>query len=204
MSKLIKTFYQRADVHQIAKDLLGKVLITYKGGQITSGIIVETEAYKAPEDTASHAYNYKRTSRTEIMFAEGGVAYVYLIYGRYRLFNVITYREGQPHAVLIRALQPLEGKNIMRKRRAVLPIKSERLTHGPGRLSDALGIALSDSGADLSGSEIWIEDRGITVASCEVVQSPRVGISVPEPYLSMPWRYSIKDHPWVSPPKPKL
>ena len=172
MTKLLRTFYQRAEVHQIAKDLLGKVLITDKSGQITSGIIVETEAYKAPEDTASHAYNYRRTSRTEVMFADGGVAYVYLIYGRYKLFNVVTYQEGQPHAVLIRALQPLEGVDIMRKRRAVPAIKNERFTHGPGRLSEALGITLSDSGVDLSGSKIWIEDRGITVASCEIVPKP--------------------------------
>ncbi len=204
MPKLPKTFYRRSDVNQIAKDLLGKVLVTHKGGQITSGIIVETEAYKAPEDSASHAHNYRRTARTAVMFADGGVAYVYLIYGMYALFNVITNQKGQPHAVLIRALQPLDGLELMRRRRAVESGgKNGKLTQGPGVLSRALGITLADSGSDLMGSEIWIEDCGVGVTACEISESKRVGIRVPEPYRSVPWRYSIKTNPWVSHPKPE-
>lgn len=204
MPKLQKTFYRRADVNQIAKDLLGKVLVTHKGGQTTSGVIVEAEAYKAPEDSASHAHNYRRTPRTAVMFADGGVAYVYLIYGMYKLFNVVTHRKGEPHAVLIRALQPLDGLAIMRRRRAVESgEKNGKITQGPGILTQALDIGLADSGSDLNGSEIWIEDRDIKVAPCEISESRRIGIRVPEPYRSAPWRYSIKANPWVSHPKPE-
>lgn len=200
--KLQKIFYQRADVHQVAQELLGKVLVTRKAGRITSGMIVETEAYKAPEDRASHAYDNRRTARTEVMFAGGGVAYVYLIYGVYELFNVVTNVQGIPHVVLIRALQPLEGLDTMRQRRGIESDQRRKLTQGPGLLSQALGIGLADSGVDLSGSKIWIEDRGMAVADVGVSHSKRIGIKVAEPYLSAPWRYAIRANPWVSHPKP--
>lgn len=202
MGKLQKKFYRRADVNQVAKELLGKVLVTRRAGKLTSGMIVETEAYRAPEDAASHAYQNRRTARTEVMFAAGGLAYVYLIYGMYELFNVVTHKRDRPHVVLIRALQPLEGLEVMRDRRKAGSDARKKLTQGPGLLSQALGITCADSGADLRGASIWVEDRGFAPAAAGIQESPRIGLGVGEPYRSVPWRYSIRASPWVSDPKP--
>jgi DNA-3-methyladenine glycosylase len=144
MAKLKRSFYTRDNVVAVARELLGKFLITRIDGVLTSGMITETEAYGGISDRASHAYNGRRTNRTEIMFAEGGTAYVYLCYGIHHLFNVVTHKKDTPHAILIRAIEPVEGIDIMVERR-----KKERLdfslTSGPGALSQALGIHVKNS-----------------------------------------------------------
>ena len=159
MSKLLREFYVRPSVVQIAKDLLGKYLLTRLEDTVTGGIIVETEAYAGPEDRASHAYNSRRTSRTEIMFHEGGVAYVYLCYGIHHLFNIVTNVEGIPHAVLIRALEPTDGVELMLHRRNMKEV-SLKFSGGPGTLTQALGIKTTHTQTDLTGEQIWLEDRG--------------------------------------------
>ena len=151
MQKLSRSFYIRADVLQISRELLGKFLLTRIGNDhITGGMIVEAEAYAGPEDRASHAYNGRRTSRTETMFQEGGVAYVYLCYGIHHLFNIVTNVEGIPHAVLIRAIVPIDGIDLMLRRRDKKAVIS-KLTGGPGTLTQALGIHTTHSGTDLTG-----------------------------------------------------
>jgi DNA-3-methyladenine glycosylase len=197
MSKLSKDFYLREDVIQISKDLLGKYLFTNIDGKITGGMIVETEAYMAPEDKASHAFNNKRTPRTEIFYNEGGVSYVYLCYGIHYLFNIITNVEDTPHAVLIRAIEPKEGIETMLKRRKKTKPTFD-LTAGPGSLSMALGITTKYNGLDMSGNKIWVEDMGIVVPEKNIIKSARVGVSYAQEYASKPWRFRILDNLWTS------
>ncbi len=197
--KLQTDFYQREDVVQIAKDLLGKHLVTEFDGQRTVGKIVETEAYRAPEDKASHAYNFRRTGRTEIMYAPGGTAYVYLIYGIHHLFNVVTNVEGIPHAVLIRAIEPVENMDLMRRRRG-MDSEKPQLTAGPGVLSKALGIKVEHTGLRLTteGSPIWIEKGREVVAGQDIIASPRVGIGYAEEWADVPWRFRVRSSRWTS------
>jgi len=158
MSKLPAKFYKRGDVLAISKELLGKVLCSQFDDNLTSGIIVETEAYAGETDRASHAYRGKRTHRTEIMYASGGRAYIYLCYGIHHLFNIVTNVKDTPHAILIRAIEPLVGIDIMLKRRNMVKPLS-KLTAGPGILSQALGIQYFHSGISILGNKIWIEDN---------------------------------------------
>jgi len=190
MPKLTKTFYIRDDVLQISKDLLGKVLCTRLNGKITAGKIIETEAYSGAEDKASHAYGNRRTKRTQIMFRQGGVAYVYLCYGIHSLFNVVTNVEDIPDAILIRAIEPLEGIDIMRRRRNLT--KENNLTAGPGTLSKALGIEYKHTGIDLCGDKIWIEDRGISIAQKDIITSKRIGVNYAGKDALLPWRFRVK------------
>lgn len=201
MSLLKKSFYTRTDVVQVSKELLGKILITNFEGQYTAGMIVETEAYRGPDDKACHAYNNKRTPRTEVMFHEGGVSYVYTIYGMYDLFNVVTAHENMAHAVLIRGLEPLEGIEIMQKRRKNMDVKP-LLTAGPGRLGMALGIKKAHSGVSLMDKKggIWIEDRGVKVDEDQIIAGPRVGMSTAEECSNWPWRFRILNNKWASKP----
>jgi len=138
-NKLPTSFYIREDVHQLSKELLGKVLVTKIEGMYTSVIITETEAYQAPEDKASHAYNNRRTPRTELFYYTGGIGYVYLCYGIHNVFNVVTNKENIPHAILIRSLKPIDGIEAMMVRRNKKKF-DKTLTIGPGVLSQALGI----------------------------------------------------------------
>ncbi len=199
LMKLIDDFYRREDVVQIARELLGKVLVTAFDGRRTAGKIVETEAYRAPEDKASHAYNFRRTNRTEIMYAPGGTAYVYLIYGMHHLFNVVTNVEGMPHAVLIRAIEPVENVALMLERRNWRKAKPQ-LTAGPGVLSKALGITIEHTGLSLTSgdSPIWIEDQGILIENKNIIASPRVGIGYAEEWADTPWRFRVPDSEWTS------
>ncbi len=200
--KLTASFYKRNEVVQIAKELLGKVLVTQFDGIRTSGIIVETEAYRAPDDKACHAYQNKRTPRTEVMFAKGGTAYIYLCYGIHHLFNVVTSVEGTAHAVLIRAIEPLEGTEQMMERRKQTKLK-RNLTAGPGALSQALGIKTSFTGTDMlaPSSPIWLEDQGIIISKDQIIASPRVGVGYAEECALWDWRFRIKDSKWTSPAK---
>ncbi|APF17349.1 3-methyladenine DNA glycosylase [Caldithrix abyssi DSM 13497] len=195
--KLTQDFYLRGDVAQIARMLLGKVLVSEIEGIRTAGIIVETEAYSGKNDRASHAYKNRRTERTRVMYEEDGRAYVYLIYGMYHLLNVVTNRAGKPDAVLIRAIEPLEGVEHMmarRKQKRVIP----DLTNGPGKLTRALGITLAHYGVYLSGDLLWIEDRGIALPPHFITAGPRIGIHYAGEDAARPWRFWVKDNPFVS------
>jgi len=199
MPKLLAEFYQRDDVLLISRELLGKVLRTYFKGELTSGIIVETEAYAGVTDRASHAYGERRTKRTEIMYAPGGTAYIYLCYGIHHLFNVVTNEENIPHAVLIRAIEPIEGIDIMLKRRNLKNI-STKLTAGPGILSQAMDISVNNSGQSLLGKQIWIENRkNYFINSKNIISSTRVGVQYSGNDALNPWRFRIKGNPWTSP-----
>ncbi|MBO9700388.1 MAG: DNA-3-methyladenine glycosylase [Sporocytophaga sp.] len=195
--KLDKAFYTREDVIAISKELLGKYLITCINGKLTSGMIVETEAYLGAEDRASHAYGNRKTKRTEPFYKEGGIAYVYMCYGIHFLFNIITNKTEIPHAVLIRAVEPSEGIETMLERRKKSKLKPE-LTAGPGALSVALGISAKHNETDLSGSEIWVEDRGVIVKKNDIIASPRVGVAYAKEDALKPWRFRIKDNPYTS------
>ena len=198
MSKLPRDFYQREDVLAISRELLGKVLCTYFDRKLTTGIIVETEAYAGTTDRASHAYRGRRTQRTEIMYSPGGIAYVYLCYGIHHLFNVVTNVEGVPHAILIRAIQPLDGIDFMLQRRNMKKLLP-KLTSGPGVLSKAMGISILNSGQSLLSRYIWIENRSNKpLKNSKIITSPRVGVQYAGKDTSNPWRFKIEGNPWVS------
>ncbi len=199
MQKLPRSFYTRTDVVQVSKELLGKYLVTNIGGEITAGKIVETEAYRAPDDKACHAYNNRRTDRTEVMFAEGATAYVYLCYGIHHLFNVVTAQKDMAHAVLIRAVEPIDNIEAMLQRRNMAK-PQRRLTAGPGTLAQALGITTPLTGVDLTAADspIWIEDRGDEIPPENIIASPRVGIAYAEECVDWPWRFRVKDSEWTS------
>lgn len=191
------SFYTRKDVVRVAKDLLGKVLVTNFEGQHTAGMIVETEAYAGASDKASHAFGNRRTQRTEVMYREGGTAYIYLIYGIHHLFNVVTHLAEVPHAVLVRAVEPLEGIDIMMQRRKMELLKPN-ITAGPGALSVALGIHTKHTGYSLFGPDIYIEDRGIKVKPKEIVATTRVGVAYAEEDALLPYRFYVRDNKYVS------
>ncbi len=186
--KLSREFYLQHDVVALARQLIGKALVTNFNGEYTSGIITETEAYAGAVDKASHAYGERRTSRTETMYAQGGTGYVYLCYGIHHLFNVVTNVEGIPHAVLIRGVKPLEGIDIMRARRN-FPKTDKILSAGPGTVSQALGIKTTNDKADLLGDNIWIEDRGIIVPDDKVKITPRIGVDYAGEDAKLPYRF---------------
>ena len=196
---LDSTFYEREDVLTIAKELLGKVLVTHFNNVYTSGIITEVEAYKAPEDKASHAYNHRRTPRTEIMFRQGGHAYVYLCYGIHHLFNVVTGPKDSAHAVLIRAIEPLDNIEEMLLRRKQTTLNT-KLSSGPGTLALALGINRHHSGTNMlaAKADIWIEDRQIYYDEDQIVSTSRIGIDYAAEWKDKPWRFYVKDSQWIS------
>ena len=198
MSKLSADFYQREDVLLISRELLGKVLCTNFHGKLTSGIIVETEAYAGVTDKASHAYGGRRTKRTETMYAKGGSAYVYLCYGIHHLFNIVTNKKNIPHAVLIRAIHPRNGIEIMLQRRNKKKV-DQSLTAGPGLLTRALGITVKDSGTLLMDNLIWLEDQNINYTNQDILATPRVGVQYAGKDAQNPWRFQVENSPWVSP-----
>jgi DNA-3-methyladenine glycosylase len=194
MQLLTNEFYLQDDVTQVARQLLGKVLVTEMDGQRTSGIIVETEAYSFKE-RGCHAWNMRHTPRTSTMFATGGISYVYLCYGLHHLFNVVTNREGLPEAVLIRALQPLEGIEAMQIRRG--GASPTALTNGPAKLSQALGIDRKCNALPLYSSELGIFHPSQTPIF-SILSTPRIGIDYAGTDALLPWRYLIEGNPWVS------
>jgi DNA-3-methyladenine glycosylase len=196
--KLGTDFYRQPDVVQVSRELLGKVLCTQIGdAPPTSGIIVETEAYCGRDDKACHANDGLRTKRTEVMYQAGGVAYVYLCYGIHHLFNVVTNARDRADAVLVRAIKPADGIEAMLARRGFDTL-SPKLTAGPGRLTQALGIKRAMSGAELSGPDIWIEDRQHPVANTEISCGPRIGVDYAGEHAKRPWRFFLKENRWVS------
>ncbi len=194
--KLTRDFYTRSNVLTVARDLLGKLLVVPdETGKRLSGKIVEVEAYRGPEDRASHAYGGRRTKRTETMYQAGGVAYVYFVYGMYNQFNVVTNVADIPHAILIRGLEPVEGIEVMRERRHSHPDRN--LTNGPGKLCAAMGIDRQLDKADLLGNEVWLEEFE-KVAASKISKGPRIGIDYAQAWIEKPWRFWIKGNQWVS------
>lgn len=197
MKKLDYNFYNRADVVKIARELLGKVLVTKWDGIITSGRIVETEAYNGVFDRASHAYNGRRTARTEIMYNDAGSGYVYLCYGIHHLFNVVTNVKNTPHAILIRAVEPLQGINIMLQRTGKQN-PDRTLTSGPGNVSKALGILTRHSGISLMDNLIFIADDGYALPRKEIIATPRIGVDYAGEDALLPYRFFIRNNIYVS------
>jgi len=183
-----KEFYSGEDVVSISKALLGKVLCSNVHGAITKAIITETEAYAGVDDKASHAYRGRRTKRTEVMYSQGGTAYVYLCYGIHHLFNVVTNKVDIPHAVLIRAGFPLEGAARMLERRGKKKPDKQFLA-GPGSLAKALGITTQLSGTSLIGRSVWIEDHALDIDDASIQSGPRIGIDYAEEDAARPYRF---------------
>jgi len=196
-SKLSRSFYERNDVVNISRDLIGKFLCTRFNGILTSGMIVETEAYNGRTDRASHAFPDVRTKRTETMYGPPGRAYVYLCYGIHHLFNVVTNKEGYADAILIRALKPEKGIEQMLERRDRNKL-DPAVSNGPGKLSQALGIKTDHDQKDLMGEEIWIEDRNIEITDNQILTAERVGIEYAGEDARLPWRFVLKDSRWLS------
>lgn len=194
--KLPREFYTRSNVLTVARELLGKQLVVpAPNGTRVSGKIVEVEAYRGPQDRAAHSFGGRRTKRTETMYGIGGTAYVFFVYGMYNQFNVVTHVADAPHAVLIRAVEPVEGIELMRRRR---PGKSDyNLTNGPGKLCLALGIDRKLDAAHLLGRKVWIEE-GERIPRSQLASGPRIGIDYAEEWIDKPWRFWIKDNPFVS------
>jgi DNA-3-methyladenine glycosylase len=194
--KLPREFYTRAHVLTVARQLLGKLLVVpARNGKRVSGKIVELEAYRGPEDRAAHSYGGRRTRRTETMYGIGGTAYVFFVYGMYNQFNVVSGPAETPHAILIRALEPVEGIELMRKRRHRQP--DHNLTNGPGKLCIAIGIDRTLDNADLTGNRVWIEEAA-KLPSRLIASGPRIGIDYAEEWVDKPWRFWIRGNPFVS------
>jgi len=194
--KLPETFYQRSNVVKIARELLGKGLFTKVDGITTGGIIVETEAYSWKE-RGCHAYGSRKTQRNAVMFGKGGYSYVYLCYGMHNLFNIVTNSENVADAILIRAVEPLEGIKEMKRRRGTLS-NDIHLTSGPGKLTKALGIDRKWNGKFLIGNEIWVEDFGTGVHKNKIEASHRIGIDYAGEDAKLPWRFTVKGNLWLS------
>ena len=195
-NKVSNSYYMNPDVAGIARDLLGKLLWSNIRNEITAGIIVETEAYCGATDRACHAYPDKRTNRTEVMYGTGGFAYIYLVYGMHHLFNIVTNTEGNADAVLIRAIEPFEGLEIMKLRRGI-DNNSKLLSGGPARLTQALGITVANNKTNLQGDKIWFSE-GNGVGDERVVASARIGVDYAGEDAELPWRFYIKANKYVS------
>lgn len=194
---LPRSFFLKGDVTAISQNLLGKYLITNIDNQITIGRIVETEAYNGSKDKACHAYLLRNTKRTSVMFKDGGRSYVYLCYGIHFLFNIVTHEEGQPNAILIRALEPIRGIDIMKDRR--LMASERNLCNGPGKLAQAMGINKEYNDLELYNnvSPIWIGENKVE-EPFQIVETTRVGVDYAEEDALLPWRYYIKDNLYIS------
>jgi DNA-3-methyladenine glycosylase len=198
MHLLPRSFYLRSDVVGIARELLGKYLITRIDGDIAAGVITETEAYAGVSDRASHAFGNRYTSRTQVMYSPGGTAYVYLCYGIHSLFNIVTNQEGIPHAILVRGIRPVEGIPVMLKRSGK-PKVTKDFGDGPGKVARLLGIHYSHSGTDLTVipddpgiPAIWLEDRGIHPGHDRIEISPRIGVDYAGDDALLPYRFRMR------------
>lgn len=197
LQKLPQSFYDRADVLAIAKELLGKIIVTHINGQTTSGRIVEDEAYIAFIDNASHSFGGRRTERNEHMYAAAGTAYIYICYGLHQMMNVVTNKKGVPDAILIRAVEPLAGINIMCTRTS--KEKSDHtITRGPGNVGKALGIHKQYSGESLSGNRIYLCDDGFRPEKNSIGISERIGVEGAGKDARLPYRFYIKNNLYVS------
>ena len=195
MKKLKRNFYNQSTL-KIAQDLLGKFLVRKIGKKIISGKIVETEAYVGPNDLASHA-SHGKTTRTAPMFGPPGYAYVYLVYGLNYCFNIVTEGKNYPAAVLIRAIEPTEGVDLMRRLRHA-PHDERNITNGPGKLCQALKIDKSLNNFDLTKNILWLEDRGIKIKPSEIIAAKRIGVDYAGKYKNKPWRFYLRGNLFVS------
>ncbi|MEQ9288337.1 MAG: DNA-3-methyladenine glycosylase [Cyclobacteriaceae bacterium] len=193
--KIQPAFFIGDDPVKIARELIGKTLVSDINGQLTKGIIVETEAYRGVNDKACHANNGKMTKRNEVMYGEGGQAYVYLCYGIHHLFNIVTNRKDKADAVLVRALQAVEGEAYMKER---FTSRRRLLLNGPGVLTKAMGITTAFSGESLMGNTVWLEEGICGFPPDEIVVSRRIGIDYAEEDAELPWRFYWKGNENVS------
>ena len=190
MDKIPLDYYQNTDTLKLAKDLIGKLIFTQiEEGRVCGGMITETEAYLGAEDKASHAYNNRRTFRTETMYLPGGVAYIYLCYGIHHLFNIVCNKADIPHAILIRGVFPVFGKEIMIKNTGK---STPYLLDGPGKLTKALGITTKYNNTHLDGNIIWLEDHKVKVSDNDIMVTPRVGIDYAGKDSKLPYRFVVK------------
>jgi DNA-3-methyladenine glycosylase len=197
--KLPESYYHNPDAVALSRDLVGKYLFTCIDGELTGGYIVETEAYTGLNDKAAHSYGGKVTPRTKTMYMQGGVSYVYLCYGIHEMFNIVVAEEGQPHAILIRAVQPTEGLDIMMRRRN-LDTPKPNITKGPGSVAKALGISRKINAMSLQSDVIWVEDRGLTFPDEELAAGPRIGVDYAGEDALLPYRFYVKGNIYVSKP----
>ncbi len=189
--KIKHSFYLQDDVVQLAHDLIGKYLFTRIDEVLCGGYITETEAYAGIVDRASHAWGGRRTARTEIMYQEGGFAYVYLCYGIHSLFNIVTNHRDIPHAILIRGIYPTHGVELMLNR-AGKPKFTKDLGTGPGKVSKILGISTIHNGEILTGERIWLEDKGLEISDLQVMATKRIGIGYAAEDSLLPYRFVTK------------
>jgi DNA-3-methyladenine glycosylase len=197
--KLAAEYYLGNDVVGISKSLLGKYLFTCIDGVTTGGYIVETEAYNGVIDKAAHSYGNRITPRTKTMFMQGGVAYVYLCYGIHEMFNIVTSVVGEPHAILIRAINPTDGIEAMQVRRN-MPVLKSTITAGPGSVAKAMGISRTINAISLQSDTLWIEDRGLNFTDEEINIGPRIGVSYAGDDAFLPYRFHVKGNKYVSKP----
>ncbi len=197
VKKLDESFYDRTDVLKISRELLGKILVTHFDGVITSGRIVETEAYAGEADRACHAYGGRRTARTEAVYGPPGTIYIYICYGMHHLFNVVTNKKDIPHVILIRALEPMEGISTMLNRTGK-PVQDYTLTKGPGNVSCALGMSKEHSGSNLLSREIYIADDGLKYKKDQILVTKRIGVESAREDAERLYRFIVKGNPYVS------
>lgn len=190
--KLTKDYFLTDDVVAVARDLIGKSLFTTVDGQLAGGVICETEAYKGTNDRASHAFGGRRTKRNEMMYSEGGVAYVYLCYGMHHLLNFVTNATDIPDAVLIRGIVPTHGEELMLHRTGKRKITRD-IGIGPGKVSKLLGITVEDNGLSLCGDRLWIEDRGLLVPDSAIQVTPRIGVDYAGEDAKRPYRFVMRE-----------
>lgn len=195
--KLRTDYYLNPNVCQLAQQLLGKLLVTNFDDQLTVARIVETEAYNGVVDKASHSYGGRRTNRTSVMYEKGGLAYVYLCYGMHHLFNVVTSIKDEPHAVLIRAAEPLFGMDIMLQRSNKTKLDFS-ISRGPGNVSKALGISTAMTGMSLQSETLFIADDGFVLKDNEWIATPRIGVDYAGTDALLPYRFIVRGNKYVS------
>ncbi len=196
LQPLPRDFYARP-VLTVARACIGKLLVHRTASGVVAGRIVETEAYRGPEDRAAHSFNGRRTARTEVMYGPPGYAYIFFVYGMHYQFNIVTTRAGDPHAVLVRAVEPVLGVEQMAERRKLTPA-SLALTNGPGKLCQAFGIDKRDYGADLCGARLFLADGPRRKSQA----SARIGIQYAQEWAEKPWRFFDPKSPYVSRARP--
>ncbi len=203
LNKLDISFYNRNNVVSVARKLLGKIIVTNFGGWRTAARIVESEAYAGEIDRASHAFGGRKTARTSAMYGEPGTAYVYLCYGIHQMFNVVTGPAGTPHAVLIRAAEPLEGIDFMLARTGKLHADTT-LTKGPGNVAKALGIFTTHTGKSLRSDDFYIADDGMVIKKSSIIATPRIGVDYAGAHAALLYRFVVKESSYISGKKLKL
>ena len=199
---LERSFYERNTLI-VAKELLGCILVHITPEGVTKGRIVETEAYMGPEDKGAHSYRGRHTPRMDPLYKTGGFAYIYQLHGYNYCINVVTQKENTPQAVLIRALEPVEGLELMARRRKIditdiKKSKLKNLTNGPSKLCQAMNINTSQNGIDLCGDEVFITNHAGLRSNEEIIAAPRIHIDYAEEYRDKLWRFLLRGNIFVS------